>query len=70
VLLRNKLAVVLAGTLMLALSSGPAAFAAANPSGMGQPSQECGDDGASVAPPGFSTGGFANAEDRYAGCCD
>ena len=66
-LLRKKLAVVLAGTLMLALSSGPAAFAAANPSGMGQPNQECGEGGASVAPPGFSTGGFANAEDRYAG---
>ena len=39
-LLRKKLAVVLAGTLMLALSSGPTAFAAANPSGMGQPNQE------------------------------
>jgi hypothetical protein len=30
---RKKLAVVLGATLMLALSSGPAAFAAADPSG-------------------------------------
>jgi hypothetical protein len=43
VLLRKKLAVVLAATLMLALSSGPAAFAASNPSGTGPPNQECGD---------------------------
>ena len=66
-LLRKKLVVVLAGTLMLALSSGPAAFAAANPSGTGQPGAECGDPGATVEPAGFSSGGFANAEDRYAG---
>jgi hypothetical protein len=67
VLLRKKLAVVLAATLMLALSSGPAAFAAPNPSGTGQPGAECGEDGATVAPAGFSSGGFANAEEHYAG---
>jgi len=66
-LLRKKLAVVLAATLMLALSSGPAAFAAPNPSGTGQPGAECGELGATEAPAGFSTGGFANAEERYAG---
>jgi hypothetical protein len=66
VLLRKKLAVVLAGTLMLALSRGPAAFAAPNPSGTGQPGVECGEDGATDAPAGFSTGGFANAEEHYA----
>ena len=51
--LRKKLVVVLAATLMLALSSGPAAFAAPKPSGMGQPDQECGEPGATDAPPGF-----------------
>ena len=65
-LLRKKLAVVLAATLMLALSGGPAAFAAPNPSGTGQPGVECGDPGATDAPAGFSTGGFANAEEHYA----
>jgi hypothetical protein len=66
-LFKKKLAVVLAATFMLALSSDPAAFAAPNPSGTGQPDQECGDPGATVAPPGFETGGFANAEEHYAG---
>ena len=65
-LLRKWLAVVLAATLMLALGSTPAAFAA-NPPGTGQPSQECGADGATTSPNGFGTGGFANAEVHYAG---
>jgi hypothetical protein len=65
VLLRKKLVVVLAATLMLALSSGPAAFAAANPSGTGPPNQECGDPGATNSPPGFNTSGFDNAEHHY-----
>jgi hypothetical protein len=64
--LMRKLTVVGAAALMLALGSTPA-FAAANPSGTGQPSQECGAPGATVAPAGFSTGGFANAEEQYAG---
>jgi hypothetical protein len=67
VLLRKKLAVVVAATLMLALSGAPAAFAAPNPSGTGQPGVECGDPGATDEPAGFSTGGFANAEEHYAG---
>ena len=66
-LLRKQLAVVLAATLMLALSGGPAAFAAPNPSGTGQPGAECGDPGATDAPAGFGTLGFANAEQQYAG---
>ena len=66
-LLRKKLAVVLAATLMLALSGAPAAFAASNPSGTGQPGAECGEDNAMTAPAGFSTGGFENAEAHYAG---
>lgn len=66
-LLRKRLAVVLAATLVLALSGAPAAFAAPNPSGTGQPGAECGPEGSPVEPPGFLTGGFANAEVHYAG---
>ena len=44
-----------------------AASAARNPSGTGQPSQECGEEGATATPPGFETGGFAHAENQYAG---
>jgi hypothetical protein len=66
-LLRKKLAVVLAATFMLVLSGGPAAFAAPNPSGTGQPGAECGAPNAMTAPAGFSTGGFENAEAHYAG---
>ena len=66
-LLRKELAVVLAATLVMALSGGPAAFAAPNPSGTGQPGAECGEPGATVEPSGFGTMGFANAEDHYAG---
>jgi hypothetical protein len=44
-----------------------AASAARNPSGTGQPSQECGAEGALSSPHGFDTGGFANAETKYAG---
>ena len=41
--------------------------AARNPSGTGQPSQSCGSATAQTEPNGFSTGGFSNAEARYAG---
>jgi Spy/CpxP family protein refolding chaperone len=61
-LLRKKLAVVLAAALMLALSSVPA-FAAANPSGTGPPNQSCEEQPSS--PPGFGTQGFSNAETHY-----
>ena len=64
-LLRKKLAVVLVAMLMLALSSAPA-FAAANPSGTGPPSQSCEDPAnAGSGPPGFDSGGFKHAQDRY-----
>jgi hypothetical protein len=33
----------------------------------GQPGAECGDDGATMSPPGFNSGGFAKAETHYAG---
>jgi hypothetical protein len=41
--------------------------AARNPSGTGQPSASCGSDNAKTEPNGFSTGGFTNAEAKYAG---
>ena len=55
------LAVVVA--LLVALLVAPA-FAAANPNGTGQPSQDCSKQPSS--PPGFNSGGFSNAESRYA----
>jgi hypothetical protein len=33
----------------------------------GQPGAECGDEGATMEPAGFSSGGFVNAETHYAG---
>lgn len=41
------------------------ALAASNPSGTGQPNQNC--ETAGVMPNGFTTGGFANAATVYAG---
>ena len=58
--------VVIAFTAALVLPAMPAS-AARNPSGTGQPSQECGEEGATATPAGFETGGFAHAETRYAG---
>ena len=53
---------------LVALSPAAAALAGTgNPSGTGQPSVECGENGLGDGPHGFSTGGFANAETRYAG---
>ena len=49
------------------MGGGGIASAASNPSGSGQPSQSCGSDTAPNNPPGFDTGGFANAEEHYAG---
>jgi hypothetical protein len=54
-----------AAILALALSA-TGAFAG-NPAGTGQPGAECGDEDATVMPHGFTTGGFANAEEHYAG---
>jgi hypothetical protein len=54
-------------TLLLTLGSAGMAFAAPNPSGSGQPGAECGDEGATTEPAGFTTGGFEIAEAHYAG---
>ena len=52
--------------IALAMLTAPApVIAAANPSGTGQPNASCEEQPS--APPGFSTGGFANAEQHYAG---
>jgi hypothetical protein len=59
-------AFAIAFTAALVVPAG-AASAARNPAGHGQPSQECGEDGATSSPAGFGTGGFANAETHYAG---
>jgi len=60
--------VALAAALLLLLAAlAPATFAAPNPSGTGQPGAECGAENALTAPAGFSTGGFAHAEEMYAG---
>jgi hypothetical protein len=67
VLRRIMLAIASAG-LVLAMSA--ASVLAGNPSGKGQPGAECGDDGAEMMPAGFNSGGFAKAEDRYAGSDD
>jgi hypothetical protein len=54
-------------TALVVLSPAAAALAGTgNPSGTGQPSVECG-DGIGDGPHGFTTGGFANAETKYAG---
>jgi len=62
---RRLIAIASGLLLAAAMTAGP--VAAGNPSGSGQPGAECGADGATVEPNGFSTGGFANAEAHYAG---
>jgi hypothetical protein len=59
------LAATLGAGLALSLASGT--LAVGNPNGSGQPSAECGDDGAELEPNGFMTEGFAHAETLYAG---
>jgi hypothetical protein len=63
-MLRRVMLGASAATLALALSATIAL--AGNPAGTGQPSAGCGDENATVMPNGFTTGGFANAEARYA----
>jgi hypothetical protein len=58
-MLRRAIAAVGATTLTLGLFGGVALA--------GQPGAECGDDGATMSPPGFDSGGFATAETHYAG---
>jgi hypothetical protein len=55
-------------TAFVALSPAGVALADRNPSGTGQPNQEANVTVPGVtSPAGFGTGGFANAEQRYAG---
>lgn len=62
--MRRFLALALGCAALAAIP--PATAAAFNPGTTGQPSKECGDPGATSAPAGFGTGGFANAESHYA----
>jgi hypothetical protein len=59
-------AITALGATALALSMSTAIVLAGNPAGTGQPGAECGEEGATVMPHGFTTGGFANAEEHYA----
>ena len=56
--------------MALALTIGSATVFAGtgnpSPTGTGQPSQSCGSSGAEMSPPGFNSGGFANADLHYA----
>lgn len=49
---------------VLTLAAAGATFAG-NPSGFGQPNTSC--ESAALKPPGFNSGGFANADLHYAG---
>lgn len=60
-----RLAIVAAASIGILAGVAEPAFAAANPSGTGQPNQDC--ESIGTAPAGFATGGFARAEDVYAG---
>lgn len=61
-LISSALALALALGLMSAIASPAHAESTGT---QGQPSQSC--QAQTAAPPGFSTGGFANAESHYAG---
>ena len=61
----KKLFVFLPTAALFAAASFVPAYAAANPSGTGKPSQSCGSATASSEPHGFTTAGFANAESHY-----
>lgn len=65
--IRSSFIMLLAAALLMMLALAPAAMAARNPSGTGQPSVECGEEDTSQSPPGFDTDGFAHAETVYAG---
>ena len=62
--MRRSIVGALAGaTLLLSLAGGT--VLAGNPSGTGQPNASC--EESNLAPNGFSSGGFANADLHYAG---
>ena len=56
---------LLVGAATIAVALGIPAGALAAPTGGGQPNQSCEDQ--PIGPPGFDSGGFANAEQNYAG---
>lgn len=58
-MLRRTIGAIGATAMILSLSASVALA--------GQPGAECGDEGAELMPPGFVSGGFANAETHYAG---
>jgi hypothetical protein len=58
-MMRRIIGAIGATAIVLGLSAG-LAFA-------GQPGASCGAAGAEMSPPGFNSGGFANAETHYAG---
>ena len=60
---KSRVATLALACAFIVGATAPAALAAPNPSGTGQPNQECED----VQPPGFGSGGFAIAEAHYAG---
>jgi hypothetical protein len=59
--------IIFGAMLVAVLALFPSVAMAGNPSGSGQPGAECGDDGATMEPAGFSSDGFAIAESNYAG---
>ena len=63
----KRFATTVVAAVVLAVAGVPAATAAPNPSGSGQPSVECGENGLTAEPAGFGTGGFEIAEAHYAG---
>jgi len=62
----NRILAMIALVCLFALAGVAGASAARNPSDKGPPSVECGDLGATSAPPGFAVPGFAKAELHYA----
>jgi hypothetical protein len=68
IMMRKLFAASCLAGIVITGAAAPTAYAGGgNPSGTGQPSVECGEDGLGNGPHGFSTGGFANAETQYAG---
>jgi len=66
--MRSRRSLILSSSLAISmlLSGAAMTLAAANPR-TGQPGAECGDENATLEPPGFLKLGFANAETHYAG---
>jgi hypothetical protein len=57
--------VIALAAVVAALALAVAPVLAANPTGVGQPNQSCEEQPS--GPPGFESGGFANADLHYAG---